>query len=179
MEAPSEEMESGCVYNYVVTAQRPTAVTHTAVGNLTDPQNTDLLVGWDRIPLQILSPLVQEEHSHRTLHSQEGRTAGGILMEMVVTDVCSQSWSVHSTGASQPWWCSVKQYPLQLLTATRGPFKGHTTDSVLILTERMNICIIKFNPFLSRIPSGAELEGNRRLGDSHQWLSASENWQRS
>lgn len=34
------------MYNYVVTAQKPTCVTHSAVGNFTDPNDRNLIVGY-------------------------------------------------------------------------------------------------------------------------------------
>jgi DNA damage-binding protein 1 len=35
----------GCIYNYHVTAHRPTAVTHCAVGNFTSSSDVNLIIG--------------------------------------------------------------------------------------------------------------------------------------
>lgn len=35
---------AGCAYNYVVTANKPTVVTHSAVGNFTGTGNLDLVL---------------------------------------------------------------------------------------------------------------------------------------
>ena len=36
---------TGCQYNYVVSAQKPTAVTHSAVGNFTSAESLNLILG--------------------------------------------------------------------------------------------------------------------------------------
>lgn len=77
MASGSSVKASGCQYNYVVTAQRPTAVTHTAVGHLTDEHETDLIVGSGIDPLmRKLRFVQQEEHHTGTLHTQERWLAG-------------------------------------------------------------------------------------------------------
>lgn len=39
------------VWNYVVTAQKPTSVTHSCVGNFTSPQELNLIVAYGSFPL--------------------------------------------------------------------------------------------------------------------------------
>lgn len=40
---------SGCMYNYVVSAQKPTSVTHSVVGNFTSADDLNLVVGCTQI----------------------------------------------------------------------------------------------------------------------------------
>jgi DNA damage-binding protein 1 len=46
MAEPMEVQQKGmgCVHNYVVTAQKPTAVTHAIVGHFTSPTDINLIV---------------------------------------------------------------------------------------------------------------------------------------
>jgi len=37
--------DSGCVFNYHVTAHKPTAVTHSLVGHFTSPTDVNLVLG--------------------------------------------------------------------------------------------------------------------------------------
>ena len=65
--ALSESTEDGsCLHNYVVTARRPTAVTHTAVGSITDAQAIDLVVGYSLYssssPSSLYTYTSQEKH---------------------------------------------------------------------------------------------------------------------
>jgi hypothetical protein len=44
----SAERPPSTLYNYVVSAQQPTAVTHAAVGNFMAPGEINLVLRWDR-----------------------------------------------------------------------------------------------------------------------------------
>jgi DNA damage-binding protein 1 len=39
-----QQKGTGCLHNYVVTAQKPTAVTHAIVGHFTGPTDINLIV---------------------------------------------------------------------------------------------------------------------------------------
>jgi len=40
-------------WNYVVTAHKPTSVTHSCVGNFTSPQELNLIVAYETLPLPL------------------------------------------------------------------------------------------------------------------------------
>jgi DNA damage-binding protein 1 len=43
-EAMETDKATGCIHNYVVTAQKPTAVSHAIVGHFTSPTDINLIV---------------------------------------------------------------------------------------------------------------------------------------
>ena len=44
METDQGAGQAGCMHNYVVTAQKPTVVTHAIVGHFTSPTDINLIV---------------------------------------------------------------------------------------------------------------------------------------
>ena len=50
-------MSSSSQYNYVVTAQKPTAVSHSVVGHFTSPTELSLIIAkYTRIEIHLLTP---------------------------------------------------------------------------------------------------------------------------
>ena len=49
-----EGAQDGCIYNYVVSAHKPTAVRHSVVGNFTSPSDLNLIIRHAPVPCKYL-----------------------------------------------------------------------------------------------------------------------------
>eukprot|EP00210_Caulerpa_lentillifera_P005156 g4928.t1 len=105
-----------CVYNYVVTAQRPTAVTHSVVGHITGHWNIDLIIGY----VFPILPLIPSFSKSTSIELYTLRKGG--LQPVVDTPVNGRIAAV------------------QLFRPASSQ-----CDYVLLLTERYDICTLRFD----------------------------------
>jgi len=125
-----------CSYNYVVTAQKPSNVTHSTVGHFTSPQDINLIISCaaphrptasarasPRLTRHVNSALpgVQEMYTDRDTHAHAGRAPGAcftLLEHMHDCSLCacsrrmtrprlaSRAWQTCRCMAASPPWSS-------------------------------------------------------------------------
>ncbi len=84
-----EGAQDGCIYNYVVSAHKPTAVRHSVVGNFTSPSDLNLIMRHAPVPCQYLylwmffmdrnktcNCCLQQGHTDRDIYSHSRRAEG-------------------------------------------------------------------------------------------------------
>jgi len=81
------------IWNYVVTAHKPTNVTHSCVGNFTSPQDLNLIIAYSSIPFLFLlgffllllftSFFHQEMHAHRDSPALSSGLTGSFALPFI------------------------------------------------------------------------------------------------
>ncbi|KAE8706609.1 DNA damage-binding protein 1 [Hibiscus syriacus] len=146
-------------WNYVVTAHKPTNVTHSCVGNFTSPQELNLIVAYAFFPLKLLFP----RPNFLALALAFGFVSVSPFYDNIKARKCTRI-EIHllTSQGLQP----MLDVPIYGRIATLELFRPHgeAQDFLFIATERYKFCVLQWDPETSELITRAMGDVSDRIG---------------